>query len=123
MSSSQPTVKRILSTVSVIELTRLIDKRSDHRIVAEYVDEAYQPATTPRRRVGFLQNLRDDASKAGSSISTRSSFGIKIRFGRIRSLIELADTIWLKPFRQAGVTARNDQPKGWSIGIDLTGPS
>ena len=46
------------------ELTRLIDKRPDHRIVAEYVDEAISGDDTDRR-VGFLQ-MRDDA-QAGRS--------------------------------------------------------
>ena len=94
------------------ELTRLIDKRPNHKIVAEYLDEAISGDDTARR-AGFLQ-MRDDA-QAGQ-------FDLVLvwdqdRFGRF-DLIDGGH--YIRPFRQAGVQLETiaQGPIDWE---DLTG--
>jgi len=77
------------------ELTRLIEKRPDHKIVAEYADEAISGDDTERRE-GFLR-LREDASKG--------LFDLVLVWDQDRlsrnDPLELG--FWLKPIRDAGV--------------------
>ncbi len=77
------------------ELTRLIERRSDHKIVAEYLDEAISGDDTDRR-VGFLQ-MRDDAQ---SGRFDKVLVWDQDRFGRF-DLIDGGH--YIRPFRQAGV--------------------
>jgi site-specific DNA recombinase len=77
------------------ELTRLIDNRPDHRIVAEYVDEAINGDDT-ERRTGFLQ-MRDDAEAGRFDLVLVWD---QDRFGRF-DLIDGGH--YIRPFRQARV--------------------
>ena len=77
------------------ELTRLISKRPDHKIVAEYLDEAISGDDTDRR-VGFLQ-MRDDAQ---ADKYDKVLVWDQDRFGRF-DLIDGGH--YIRPFRQAGI--------------------
>ncbi len=77
------------------ELTRLIEKRSDHKIVAEYLDEAISGDDTDRR-VGFLQ-MRDDAK---TDKFDKVLVWDQDRFGRF-DLIDGGH--YIRPFRQGGI--------------------
>ena len=77
------------------ELTRLIAKRSDHKIVAEYLDEAVSGDDTDRR-VGFLQMRADAQADKYDLIACWD----QDRFGRF-DLIDGGH--YIRPFRQAGI--------------------
>ena len=77
------------------ELTRQIEKRPNHRIVGEYIDEAISGDDT-ERRTGFLQMRRDaDAGEFDLVLCWDQD-----RFGRFD---QLDAGYWIYPFRQAGV--------------------
>ena len=77
------------------ELTRLIAKRPDHKIVAEYLDEAVSGDDTDRR-VGFLA-MREDAQ---ADKYDKVLVWDQDRFGRF-DLIDGGH--YIRPFRQAGI--------------------